>query len=176
MATTIFNQLVQVDTLTFDNVDLVRVSPRIRVTDHPVEFGVEVSDHAQSEPLTIAIRGRISETPLSLAPTPAAVETALGFFERNERQLVTVSTSRGVFADMILQQYDWQIDGRRGIVFDVILRKVRIAFSIAVAIPARTPAPAVEAGAASEVSAGVQPPIPTPPPASVLATAAAFVL
>jgi len=172
--TAIFNQLVAVDILTFDNVDSVRVSPRISVTSHPVEFGAAVSDHAQVEPITITIRGRITETPL-LVPIPTAVELALGFFERNEGQLVTVNTSRGVFADMMITSYDWGIDGRKEIVFDVALKKIRIALAVSVPIPARQPAPAVEASVASSANAGIQPPlVPPSPPTSVLLTGLSF--
>lgn len=163
--TAIFNQLKPADILTFDNVDFVRVSPRTTVTSHPVEFGVQVSDHAQTEPLTISIRGRITETPL-LIPKPAAVELALAFLARNERQPMTAVTSRGIFPDMIVTAYDWEINGRKEIVFDLAMRKVRIAFAVSVLIPARLPAPAVEASVASTANAGVQPVVPPPAPPS----------
>lgn len=174
--TAIFNQLVPADILTFDNIDVVRVSPRISVTSHPVEFGAAVTDHAQVEPLALTIRGRITETPL-LIPIPAAVELALAFFERNEGQLVTINTSRGVFADMMITAYNWGIEGRKEIVFDVAARKIRIALAVSVPIPARLPAPAVEASVASAANAGVQPPIvpPSPPPASLLGTLTSFI-
>jgi hypothetical protein len=160
---TIFNQLVQADSLTFDNVDFVRVNQQIRVTSHPVELGVEVSDHAQVEPLEVQIRGRITETPVG-TPAPGAVELALSFFERNERQAVTVTMRRGVFADMFVTAYPWPDEGKGEIVFDVTLRKVRFATAIAIAIPARQPSPETQAGSASTADAGAQPPTPTPSP------------
>lgn len=170
MATSIFNQLIPVDILTFDNIDWLRVSPRTRVTDHPVEFGVDVSDHAQTLPLEVRIRGRITATPL-LIPSPTALELATAFFERSERQLMTISTSRGVFANMMVTAYPWANEGRDEVVFDLVAREVRIAFAVSVLIPPRTPAPPLQAAAATVADAGVQPPVPVPaPPAtSILA-------
>jgi hypothetical protein len=168
VAVTIFNQLVRADSLTFDNIDFVRVNPQLRVTSHPVELGVEVSDHVQVEPLEMQIRGRITETPIGV-PAPGAVELALAFFERNEGQAVTVSTRRGIFADMFVTAYPWPIERTREIVFDVTLRKVRFASAIAIPIPARQPAPALQAGAPSGADAGAQPPTPVPPPPDVSA-------
>lgn len=174
MATTIFNQLAPIDALTFDGVEFLRVTPSITVTDHPIESGLSVTDHAQSQPIPIAVRGHVTETPLGL-PAPSAIELALSFFERSERQLMTISTDRGVFSDVLITQYAWDLQPGR-IVFDVTLRKVRIAFAVSVPIPARQPAPAVSAGAASPANAGVQPTVPpaTPPPTSLLGSMAAF--
>jgi hypothetical protein len=162
--------LIPVDVLAFDNIESLRVSPRISVTAHPIEIGVEVSDHAQSEPLTIGLRGRITETPL-LIPKPQAVELAIAWFERNTGSIVTLVSSRGIWASLIVERYDWENTGRREIVFDVQLREVRIATPVSVLIPPRMPAPPLQAGAASAANAGVQPPIPVPPPAptSILA-------
>ncbi len=174
--TAIQNQLVPLDVLTFDNVGEVRVTTRIRVTKHPVEFGVEVSDHAQREPVGVQlIEARITETPFPL-PAPGAVELALSFFERNEGQLVTITTSRGVFADMVIEQFDWAIAGRKEIVFNVTASNVKIAKAVSVPIPPRTPAPALQAGAASAADAGVQPQaeVPPPPDVSLLQTFTSF--
>lgn len=174
MATTIANKLIPADILAFDNVDFVRVTRQIQVTKHPVEFGADVSDNARKEPVNIQLRGRITETPL-LIPAPGAVELALGFFERNEGQLVTISTSRGVFPDMMITGYPWEIAGKKEIVFDVSAEQIRIASAVSVPIPARLPAPAVADGAASTANAGTQPPlVPPPPPTSLLGALASF--
>lgn len=173
--TSIANQIIPADVLVFDNVDSVRVSSRVNVTSHPVEFGAEVSDHAQVLPIEVQIRGRITETPLGV-PSPGAVELALGFFERNAGQLVTITTSRGVFADMMFTAYPWDITGLGEIVFDVSAKRVRIALAVSVPIPARQPAPPVAPSVASAANAGIQPPLvpPSPPPASILGTLAAL--
>jgi hypothetical protein len=163
MATVIINKLIPADTLTFDNIVFLRISPRITVTEHPVEFGVDVSDHAQRRALTIDIRGRITATPL-LLPAPAAIELAQAFFERVEGQLVNFTTSRGVFSDMMITRYDSGNTGLNEAIFDVSAKNIRIAFAVSVPIPPRTPAPPLQAGAATGADAGVQPPIPTPPP------------
>lgn len=172
MATTIFSQLFPGDVLVFDNVDFVRVNPTIQVTSHPVELGSEVSDHAQTMPLEIQVRGRITETPIIPGAGP---ELALAFFERNEGRQMTLTTSRGVFVDMFVLAYPWAIEGRREVVFDLVLRRVRFAAAIAVPIPPRLPAPPV-ADAATAADAGAQPPTTVPPPEdqSVLATLTSF--
>jgi len=173
VATTLFNQLIQADTLTFDNVDRVRVRATVDATGHPIETGVEVNEHAQKMPLEIVCRARVTETPIG-EPLPSAVELSLAFFERSERELMTFVCSRGTFASMLITSYEWEVKGGE-IVYDFTLKRIALATPVSVLIPPRVPTPPVQAGAASAADAGAQPPIPAaPPPTSVLGALASF--
>jgi hypothetical protein len=173
MPTILFPTLVPADALVFDNVEDFRVSPQISVTDHPIELGVEVSDHAQKLPVIITFRGRKTTTPL-LTPAPAVIELSIAWFERNAGQLVTLSSSRGVWASLMVERYPWGNEGLAEIVFDVALKEVRIATPVSVVIPPRLPAPPLQVGAATAANAGVQPPVPVPPPPPTSFVAALF--
>ena len=163
MPTIMYPTLIPADVFTFDNIDSMRISPRVSVTSHPIELGVEVTDHTQKEPAVIQIRGRKTATPL-LVPAPGAIELALAWFDRNAGALVTLVSPRGVWSSLVYERYDSDYAGLAEIVFDVALREIRIATPVSVLIPPRLPAPPLQDGAASAANAGVQPPIPVPAP------------
>ena len=98
-------------------------------TDHPVEQGFDVSDHARLKPVTLQITGIISNTPVGAVQSQRVVSLgggvtftsvsaervggAVGFAERaaadlrkllEARQLVTVTTSKRVYTDMMLTE------------------------------------------------------------------------
>lgn len=168
MSVTIFNQLIVVDTFTFDNIDAFSVIPDISITEHPIELGTNVSDHAQVRNQTLSVVGRVTTTPL-LVPRPGSFELAQAFFERNEGRLMTVVAPLGVFTNCMVQTYPRTATVLQELIFPVRLKQVRLASAISVPIPPRTPAPPLQVGAPTAQNVGTQPPLPTPPPASLLA-------
>ena len=165
MSVTIFNQLVAVDTFTFDNIESFTVTPEISITEHPVELGTNVSDHAQVRNQTLSVVGRVTATPLTV-PNPLAFEDAQAFFERNERQLVTVVSPLGVFTDCIIQTYPRTFTQVQELIFPVRFKQIRLASAVSVPIPPRTPAPPLQAGAPSAQDVGSQAAAAGPPPTS----------
>ena len=83
-------------TLTFDAVISYALTGTVSVTDHPVETGSTVSDHAQRQPKQLAITGIVSETPYaSVASSGGADRTAqaLAFLDAAAGELLTVVTA-----------------------------------------------------------------------------------
>ncbi len=56
----------QVGGLTLDAAVEITHSAEVEVTDHAVEVGANISDHARPKPITLTIDGLISNTPVSL--------------------------------------------------------------------------------------------------------------
>lgn len=164
MSLTIFNTLVPADTFTYDNFDFFRISPSISVTAHPIEFGVDVSDHAQVGNLNLSGRARVSSTPQSLIPEPFRLELAQAFLERNEGKLMTIVSPIGVFANVIITRFSRAKTIVNELVFDLTMVQIRLASAISVPIPPRLPAPPQQVSNASPQDAGAQPTPPAPPP------------
>jgi hypothetical protein len=174
MPLTLAATLVPADLILFDNlISFTQVNP-VRVTDHPVEAGSDVSDNAQVMPTELIFVVQVTKSPVGL-PNPTAVELATSWFERNRGKQVDVIAPAGIFKGYLITRaaYD-QAPGDR--VFNVTAREVRIASAIAVPIPPRLPNPAAS-GLESASNAGVQAPVPVPPPppTSFLAVLAAAV-
>lgn len=139
--------------------DLLRVdfSPEATVTEHPVELGAEVSDHAQVRPYRFAAEVIVTASPRSPVPQPFAIEDAVGFFERAVGKLLTVVIDgEGTFSNMVLEAagHSRETVGRR--IFSCRFKYVRIAAAISVPIPPRLPAPVAAAGAPTEAPLGQQ--------------------
>jgi hypothetical protein len=176
MSIILANALIPADFLRFDNIDFFRRLPAARVTEHPIEFGTDVTDHVQVLSDTLVFRGRVTATPLTI-PAPGARELAVGWFERNTGQLIKATTPRGIFTSVVVTRWDHGDEGVQALVFDVTMKEIRLALGVSVAIPPRLPNPAAEVGSSSPTDAGVQPPAPVPPPppdTSFLGTLAAF--
>lgn len=122
-------------------------------TDHPVEAGQDVTDHAQTKPYRFTIVGSISETPLSILGTPnfppygadriLAVykffETCAGDVPGTTPQIVEVNTARwGLLTPCGILTYSHDVDARGVVIFTVNLKRIRIATSSTVQIPPLT--------------------------------------
>lgn len=169
--------LVPVDGANFDNLISFTSSVATNVTQHPVEFGVDVSDHAQVGPIELVFSVMITKTPIGL-PSLMTIELAQAWFERNEGKQVNISATAGIFAGFILSRVSYdQHPGHR--IWNCTARQIRTAAAVSVPIPPRVPNPAVANGLASASSSGAQPPTPVPPPPasdiSVVATGLALV-
>ena len=131
---------------------------RIQVTEHPVEDGRTVSDHAQVLPLGLTARVIITESPFSNVSTfagPDHVLQARDFFESVEGQIVSVVTTRyGRLENMVLLGWPNDVTVLRNMAVTLTFRQIEIAEVGFIAIPPRRPAPAAETGATTEQDLG----------------------
>jgi hypothetical protein len=156
------NALLPADAVNFDNLPSFTSAQPIQVTAHPVEFGVEVSDHAQKMPNELIFSVQVTKSPLGI-PTATTVESATAWFERNSGKAVNITAPAGIFSNYVITRWDYaQRPGDR--VFNVTAREVRFALAVSVPVPARIPNPVAANGLASASASGVQPPTPAPPP------------
>jgi hypothetical protein len=130
---------------------------RVQVSDHPIEKGAEVSDHAQRMPVTFTEVGIVTETPFDTAD-PAAVEKAIAFLSTDAiGKLCTVDIPRdGVFEDCLITSVRHTQDSKRARTFDVGFKVVTIASAVDVTIPPTQPKPVAAAGAPDATDAGTQ--------------------
>lgn len=174
MPLTMANALVAADVVTFNNLlSFVSAQP-IQVSDHPVEFGGDISDHAQKGPNEIIFSVQITKTPLGI-PNLMTIELATNWFERNTGLLINVTAPAGIFSGYTMTRWDYSTQpGQR--VFNVTAREIRLALAVSVPVPARLPNPAAANGLASASASGVQPPTPVAAPVdtSFLGTLAGF--
>lgn len=154
--------LVPADGVNFNNVISFVSAQPVQVTQHPVEFGVDVSDHAQQMANELIFSVQVTKSPLGV-PNVTTVELATAWFERNTGKAVNITAPAGIFSNYVISRWDYsQQPGQR--VFNVTAREVRFAQAVSVPVPARIPNPAAANGLASASSSGVQPPTPVPPP------------
>jgi len=145
-------------TLTFDAVISYALTGTVSVTDHPVETGSTVSDHAQRQPKQLAITGIVSETPYaSVASSGGADRTAqaLAFLDAAAGELLTVVTAAfGTLQNMVLTRYPTTADNVRRFTFDLEFKQVTLATAGLVEIP---PEQTSSAGLPDEQDVGEQP-------------------
>jgi len=128
-------------------------SPSVETTDHPIEDGSTVTDHAQSQPLTIGVQGIVSATPL-VGPDQTVsgdlLRDAVDFFGRAEEKPLRLETDRlGDFGTVLLESYDHEVTPQNKLVFELEFKEVKFATFETVEIPPE--APSGEGGADSEM-------------------------
>lgn len=145
--------------LTLDAAEAIVLSPAVDVTEHPIEDGSPVSDHAQPRPLEVAIRGIVTESPLGGGEGgPERVDRALTFLRECVGLPLTVESPRiGVVSNLVLTGYPQRFTVSRSVPIDLTLRQVRIAETGSVQIPPRLPRETVAVEAPDEQDAGNQP-------------------
>lgn len=145
----------QVDTLVLDASLKEDHSGDVKVTEHPVESGSSVADHARVEPETLTLEGMVSATPLARAvaravqaarPGTDSVLNAVranapdGTFGDTEyalaklldlkkaKQLVTVITSIRAYQNMLVTQLRFPRDPQSGeaLYFTIAFREVQL--------------------------------------------------
>lgn len=77
----------------------------VAITEHPVETGANITDHARLNSEKVTIEGIISNTPLDGDPEAGRAEGAFGdLIElKNARQIMTVFTPRRTYRNMVLE-------------------------------------------------------------------------
>lgn len=146
--------------LTFDKAIAEFYEPTTNVTAHPVEEGVEISDHAQPQPLAFTIRLEQTESPpasFSGPGGPARIRAALDFLRSIDGELVDVVTTRlGTIINCLMRGYAHEITVLRKLPITLRMQQVRIATSQSVIIPPELPVVAEATGFPDEQDTGVQ--------------------
>lgn len=112
------------------------------VTEHPVESGVDITDHVRARAIELTVEGVVSDTPIgALAqrrsnlvlvggeafakPSEEAFARLLEIYEK--RVPVVVETSRKVYKDMILERFSAPTNAGTGdaLRFSATFRQVR---------------------------------------------------
>lgn len=134
----------------------VDYGPEAVATEHPVELGVEVTDHVQKKALRLVTEVFVTASPLGLGvPVPLAIDDAIGFFERALGQICTlVIDGEGTFSPMVLEAAPHTRSAVAGRGFSLRWKQIRIASAISVTIPPRMPAPVAAVGAPTEADLG----------------------
>jgi len=153
----------------------VDFSNEAHVTDHPVEFGAEVSDHVQILPIRFTAEVAVTASPLSAIPQPFAIDDAVGFLERALGKISTVVIpGEGTFSSMVLESVPHSRTTAELRTFALRFKHVRIAMSVSVTIPPRMPAPLAAVGAATEQPLGQQATTPGVPTSKLATTSKLF--
>lgn len=138
----------------------VRVVPShaVAISEHPVESGSVVADHAQRLPDTIAITGIVTASPISTAwnaLSKTREQDVRDWLELSVGELVTLWSSRlGTYADYMLRRWTDPLDNIRRTIFDIEIVKVVIAEATATVI--NSAAEAVAAGFTASSDVGEQ--------------------
>jgi hypothetical protein len=146
--------------LVFDATLSESYSEDVNVTEHPIDFGSNVADHAQPMTPNFTIVGVISETPnIGAVPLLGRLLFAKGFLERIKGQLVTVTSVRvGVRPQSIMRGFSYDITPMKGAIFTVRFTQPVIATAVGVLIPPQLPPPPQQVSQATEQSPGLQAP------------------
>jgi hypothetical protein len=119
--------LTTIDALTLDASISEQHTSEVEVTEHPVEAGANIADHARVKPAVLTIEGLVSDTPINrsqvrriveslgvsfeslsledvLAGQPGYAQQAFGVLEtmRDTAKLVQIVTGLKTYEDMIL--------------------------------------------------------------------------
>lgn len=147
--------------LTWDTVVSETWTNAVNVTSHPIELGLDVTDHAQILPTSWTVVGVIKETNELALPPLGRVQFAVNFLERAQGQLLTVESVRfGTRTNVLLRDVTFPAEAAEKVVFTCRFQQVVLATAVAVIIPPTIPPVAEAVGAATEQDVGVQPPIP----------------
>src|SRR5690625_1376175 len=131
--------------------------PEVIITDHPVESGSPVSDHAQRQPERVSLQVMTSETPLGRpGPTgPERVRETLRFLNEagGAGELLELETRYGETDNWLLESWPHDVGKIRGLAFSITLKQVRIAQVETIMLPSREVADTMPAA----VDVGEQP-------------------
>lgn len=138
-------------TFTFDVVEWYTLTSSVDVTEHPVERGTNIADHAQVKPKVLGFAGIVSETPFDFVDTaggPDRIRRALDFLDSIAGQTATVVCEVfGTYENMAITRYPARRGKLRKIDVDVEFKQVRIAEAGLITISPS--APAVDTAAAA---------------------------
>lgn len=109
-------------------------------TDHPVEFGVSISDHIIRRPARLEISGFVTDTPLFAAGATLGSARSSATFHllmamMEARQLVYVLTPRKLYASMAIERVRVPEAREGALRFECSLKEVRQVYSQSVALP-----------------------------------------
>jgi len=138
-------------TLSFDGVITYSLARSVTTTDHPIEDGSTITDHAQRQPAILGVRAVVTETPwvhVSSSGGAARVSAALDFLDAAAAERLTVVTDRyGTLENMLLTRYPSTEEGAGKLEWDLEFREIKIATAGLVEVPPDVPAADTSAGA-----------------------------
>lgn len=102
-----------------DLVESERIDEDNTITNHPVESGADISDHARNEPSILRISGTMVED--------AANKLQVLRNYRKERTVLHY-TGRNIYGNLVIERFgrDHGKENRYGYSFDMVLQQVRI--------------------------------------------------
>lgn len=158
--------LAKIDTIELDASISESHMGEVEITEHPVEQGANVSDHARPKPDILTIEGMVSNTPVnrsqnqrkiesqgfqltsatnadSIVGQPGVAETAYTklLALKDSGKLITVATKLRAYQNMILKSLTVPRDSKTGDVlrFQATFQRIRIAQNKAVDLPIKEP-------------------------------------
>lgn len=152
------------------------------LTEHPVEFGSDISDHYRANAPELSIEGEVSNTPLGTGfPLETAINSAAllitggdpvenAWKELNryfdEKVAITIETSLDIYFDMVLTSLNVRRTGESGqrLQFSLTAREITFAYTseveaiaaVAAATATETVQEAISEGAQTTASASAQ--------------------
>jgi len=103
----------------------------VTITDHPVEKGVDITDHFQPKPRALRLDCVVTDTPLDAGSvaTPGRSRDAYAAVERlqAEGKLITVTTLLRQYENLLVEHLGAPIDASTGdgLKFSLTLREIR---------------------------------------------------
>lgn len=132
------------EVITLDATLDVNITHNMTVTDFPVEDGASISDHVQPQPVSVAIRGLVSSTPLRIISfdvivgdaRPRAAFEILTEIQEN-KELVRIVTDLRTYDNMALTSLNAprRQDTKNALLFTALFREVKIVSSQIVQLP-----------------------------------------
>lgn len=128
--------------LRFSSVQMYTLTRNTKVTQHPVEEGVDISDHAQELPAILSVQITVTESPWAETERsglsgPALLSRVLAVLQSMQKRRIQVVTHRlGVFPSMVITKIPTPIDQTRAMKISLELQEVRIATVTLVDVPA----------------------------------------
>lgn len=131
---------------------------QLDITSHPVEDGVEITDHIQRRPRSITVTGLVTETPLGgNTGGIGRVLNARAFLEAIEGEIVDLVTDRyGTLTGYALQSWPHQVRDLQDMPITLTFREIRTATIQSVTIPPEVPIDSARTGMESEQDLGPQ--------------------
>ncbi len=132
------------EVITLDATLDVNITHNMTVTDFPVEDGASISDHVQPQPVSVAIRGLVSSTPLRIISFDVIVGDARprAAFEilteiQDNKELVRIVTDLRTYDNMALTSLNAprRQDTKNALLFTALFREVKIVSSQIVQLP-----------------------------------------
>ena len=98
--------LAKIDVLELDASISESHTGEVEVTEHPIERGADITDHARPKPDRVTIEGLVSNTPLHRVPVQNGdADTAYTILRdiKDKAKLVKVITAKRVYTNMIME-------------------------------------------------------------------------
>lgn len=121
--------------LRFDVVSEISLSPTVRVTEHPIEDGSAVVDHAQLQPMTGTLKAVISESPYSGSPIGVRrVQEALDWLDDSVGRFIRIVNRVRTIDNVLLTRWPTKITKIRNLPLSISFKQVTIASATSVTI------------------------------------------